>query len=166
VQHVGYRAQLAGAVLVRDVEQAALGLFQQLGYRTLKREDLVLNIARRRQEPAHERVLLDDLRVVADVARRGDQVRQRVDVRGAARVLEAALLRQLLADRQDVDRLGVGLLLQADHRLEDQAVRLAVEVLGPELDVDQERIERLLRQQDRTEDRRLGLEVLGWDLGA
>jgi hypothetical protein len=87
-----------------------------------------------------------------------------VDVRGAARVLQVALLGELLADREDVDRLGVRLLLQADHRLEDQAVALAVEVLGPELDVDQQRVERLLGEQDRAEDRRLGLEVLRRDL--
>ena len=72
-------------------KRRALGLLEQLADRALEGEDLVLDVARRRQQAAHQRVLLDDPRVVADVARRRDEVRQRVDVGGAARLLELAL---------------------------------------------------------------------------
>jgi hypothetical protein len=40
---------------------------------------------------------------------------------------------------------------------------LAVEVLGTQLDVDEDAVERLLRQQDRPQDRCLRLEVVWRD---
>ena len=93
VQDVLDRADLAGAVLVGDLEQARLGLLEQLagpGPGTAKTLSWMSRVVV--EQPAQQRVLLDDLRVVAGVARRGHEVRQRVDVRGAARLLELALL--------------------------------------------------------------------------
>src|SRR5438876_293323 len=82
----------------------------------------------------------------------------------AARLLELARARQLVADREGVDWLRLSLLLQADHRPEDLPVALPVEVLGLQLDVDQQAVERLLGEQDRTEDRDLCFLVLRRDV--
>ena len=60
-------------------------------------------------------------------------------------------------DGDDVDRLAA--LEQLEHRLEDLAVRLAVEVRGPQElgDLD----DRVAVDEDRAEHRLLGLEALG-----
>jgi hypothetical protein len=50
--------------------------------------------------------------------------------------------------------------VKVEHRLVDAAVALAVEVLGPEALVDDQRGQRGVGQQDRAEHGLLGLEVL------
>ena len=129
-------AELARALVVGDPEQRCLGLLHQLARVAGDAEDLVLDLARRTEQAAQQRVVLDDPAVVADVARSRDHARQRVHVSRAARLLELAGPLQLLAHGQRVDGLGLGLLAQPDHRPEDQPVALAVEVLGREPDVD------------------------------
>ena len=89
------------------------------------------------QEPAQHRVLADDARVLADVADGGDRAGQQVDRGAAADALELAGLLEVLDERERVDRLADR--VQVEHRLEDQAVRLAVEVLRLEALVDDQR---------------------------
>ena len=76
----------------------------------------------------------------------------------AADRVELAGLLEVLDERQRVDRLAER--VEVEHRLVDEAVGLAVEVLGLEALVDDQRGERGVRQQDGAEDRLLGLEVL------
>ena len=98
-----------------------------------------------------------------DGAHRGHDRRQRVDVGLAAGLVEDALAAQVVADGEGVDRLGVRLLLEAEHRLEDALVARAVEVVGLQPDLEQHAVERLLGEQDRAEHGGLGLLVVGRD---
>ena len=158
------RADIARAIVVRDLVERGLRALEQLVGLAGEPVDVLLDAAGRVEQPTQHRMLLDDAPVVPRVRRCGHKSRQRVDVGRAARLLELARARQLVADREGVDWLRLRLLLQADHRPEDLPVALAVEVLGLQLDVDQEAIERLLREQDRTEDRNLCFLVLRRDV--
>ena len=84
-------------------------------------------------------------------AREARQVGPAADRLQLARPLEG------LRDRDDVDRLAP--LEQVEHRLEDLAVRLPVEVRGPQElgDLD----DRVAVDEDRAEHGLLGLEALG-----
>ena len=88
----------------------------------------------------------------------GTEPASEVDRGAAADALELAGLLEVLDEREGVDRLADR--VQVEHRLEDQAVRLAVEVLRLEALVDDQRGQRGVRQQDGAEDRLLRLEVL------
>ena len=86
------------------------------------------------------------------------QAREEVDRRAAADLLEQARLLEVLDEREGVD--GLADRVQVEHRLEDQPVRLAVEVLRLEALVDDQRGQRGVRQEDGAEDRLLRFEVL------
>ena len=81
----------------------------------------------------------------------------------AADLLELAALGEGLGDGEDVDRIGV--LVEADDRLVDRAVAIAVEVVRVEADVEQHRLDRRLGDHHRAEDGLLCLQVLGRDDG-
>ena len=157
------RAHLAGVLVVGDLVHRLLGLLDQVAGLALDGERLLLDVARGVEQTAQERVLLDDLRVVARVPRRRDEVGERVHEGRAARLLELARAGELLGHRERVDRVRDRLLLEPHHRPEDQPVALAVEVLRAEPDVDQDAVERLLGQQDRPQHRGLRLEVVRRD---
>ena len=152
------RAEVLAAVVVGDLEDRALGEVDELARRRLVGVHARLDLVGRVQEAAQHRVLAHDPRVLADVADRGHRARQQVDRRAAADALEQAGLLEVLDEREGVDRLADR--VQVEHRLEDQAVRLAVEVLRLEALVDDQRGQRGVRQQDRAEDGLLRLEVL------
>ena len=147
-------------------KSVGLGALDQLARVAPVHEHLVLDLAGGREQPAQQRVLLDDARVVEDVAHGRNDRGQRVHVALAAGLLELAVAAQVVADRQRVDGLWLGLLLQAHHRPEDQLVARAVEVVGPQADLEQDAVERLLGEQDRAEDGGLGLGVLRRDASA
>ena len=90
---------------------------------------------------------------------RRDPAGELVDRLRAADLLELAVLAQRLRDGQVVD-LAVG-LVQLEHRREHRAVLLTVEVLRPQMLLDQQRVQVSLVQQDGPEHRLLGLEVVG-----
>ena len=71
--------------------------------------------------------LLDDLRVVDDVRGSRHVVGERRNERDAADLLEHFLFAQRLGERHEVDGLVVA--RELEHRLEDDAVRLAVEII-------------------------------------
>ena len=158
VEDVVDRAEVLAAVLVGDLEDRALGDVDELARLRLVRVDAGLDLVRRAQEPAQHRVLADDPRVLADVPDGGDARRQQVDRRAAAGGVELPGLLEVLDERERVDRLAAA--VQLEHRREDDPVRLAVEVLGVEALVDDQRGQRRVGEQDRAEDRLLGLEVL------
>ena len=161
VEDVGDRPDLLLAVVVGDLEHRSLGALDQVARRRLARQHARLDLVRRGQQRAHLRVVADDPPVLARVAGRRHPAGQLVDRLGAADLLELAALAQRLGDRQVVD-LAVA-LVQLDHRREHRAVLLAVEVLGPQMLLDQQRVQVPLVEQHRTEDRLLGLEVVRRD---
>ena len=81
-----------------------------------------------------------------------------VDRLRPADLLELAVLAQRLGDRQVVDLAVV--LVELEHRREHRAVLLAVEVLGPQMLLDQQRIQVALVEQHRPQHRLLGLEIV------
>src|SRR6185503_7107371 len=136
------------------------------------------DVVRGREQPSEERAVLDEAPVVAEGpdARRGSG--ERVDLGLAADLFELAAGAQVLGEREDVDRLAGG--EEREHRLEDRAVALAVEVALAERLLDDVRVVRAVRLQDRAEDGLLGLDrvrrdgarlwgadgVRGWGRGA
>ena len=121
---------------------------------------LLLDLVGRVQQPPQHRVLADDARVLADVADRGDRAREQVDGRRGRRPRSSwpACLRCSTSVSAST---GSPAPWSVEHRLEDQAVALAVEVLGLQALVDDQRRQRGVRQQHRAEHGLLGLEVLG-----
>ena len=117
-----------------------------------------ISVARRRAAGAGARCSLDDLRVAAQVAGGGDRAGERVDRRRAAGLGRACpRCLQLLGDGERVDRLA------SRRRASSIAAkiarwRLAVEVLGLQALLDDERVERPVGEQDRAEHRLLGLD--------
>jgi hypothetical protein len=122
-----------------------LGLVEQLAHiarlgRKGARGDL---FAHAHQAPQH-RAVAHDFRISADVCRRGRGVREADQVLQAAHLDIALLDAQLLKERHDIDRLGVS--LEADHLLEDDAVVRTIEIIWLE-DVRHDR-ERVVVKQD------------------
>ena len=105
---------------------------------------------------AQRRLLLDDARVVLDVGRARYAVHERREIGRAADLVELARAPELLFERDQVDRVSA--LAEPLHLVEDAPVRIAEEVARR----DQLRgvVERFVVDQDRAEDRLLGLEVV------
>jgi len=95
------------------------------------------------------------------VTGRGNPAGELVDRLDAADLFELATLAQRLGNRQRID-LAVA-FVQRDHRREHGAVLLAVEVLGPQVLLYQQREQVPLVEQHRAEHRLLGLEVVRRD---
>ncbi len=93
----------------------------------------------------------------------GTQADELLDHVGAADLIEPVVLAQLLGDREVVDLLVVVVELQ--HRLEHGRVLAHVEVLWPQLLVDQQRMQMLLVEQHGAQHRLLGDEVVRWCAG-
>ena len=110
------------------------------------------------QQPPQHRVLAHDPRVLADVADGGHRARQQVHRGAATDLLEQPALLEVLDERERVDRLADR--VEVEHCLEDQPVRLAVEVIGLEALVDDQRGQRRVGEQHRAEHGLLRLEVL------
>src|SRR5918992_470350 len=163
VEDVLDRPHLGEAALVADLEELRLGSLDQVARLAAVGEHLGLDPAGRVEDAAHQRVVADDSGVVEDRSHSGDDRWQRVDVGVASGRLQLAVAAQVVADGQRVDRLGLGLLLQADHRPEDELVARAVEVVGPQPDLEQHAVKRLLGEQDRAEDGGLRLLVVRRD---
>ena len=159
LEHVGHGPEVLLMVLVGDLEHRAFGLFDQVARRRPPLGHAGLDLVGGGQQAAHERVVAHDARVVTRVAGGGDGAGEGVDRGLSADLLQAARLAQVLADREHVDRLARG--VELEHRLVDRTVTLAVEVVGLEVFVDQERIHGPLGEQDRSQHRLLGLEIVG-----
>ena len=161
VEDLGDRAELLLAIVVRHLEHRALGPLDQVARRRLARQHARLDLVRGRQQRAQLGVVAHDLPVLARVAGGRHPAGELVDRRRPADLLELAALAERLRDRQMVD-LPVA-LVQLDHRREHRAVLLAVEVLGPQVLLDEQRVEVALVEQDRAEHRLLRLEVVRRD---
>ena len=86
----------------------------------------------------------------------GHRAGERVDPGLAAGLSSLPRERRCSVTVSDVDRLA--LAVQREHRLVDQPVAVAVEVLGPQALLDDEPVDRAVRQQDGAEHGLLGLE--------
>jgi hypothetical protein len=161
VQDVRDRADLLLAVVGGDLQHGALRLLHQLSRGCLPGEDAGLDLVGGGEQRAQLEVVMDDRAVLARMAGGRHPPGQLVDRRGAADLVELAVLAQLLRDGEVVD-LVVG-FVELEHRGEHRTVLLAVEVVGPQLLLDQERVQVTLVQQHRAQHRLLGLEVVGWD---
>ncbi len=150
------RAEVLLAVVVGDLEHRPLGLLDEIARRRGVVEHRRLDLVRRAQQAAHEGVLADDLRVAADPAEARHAAGQLVDRRLAAGLLELARRLQVLADREHVDRLA--LAIEHEHRLVDETMAVAVEVVGLQALLDDEAVHRPVGEQDATEHGLLGLE--------
>ena len=107
-------------------------------------------------QPTQQRLLRDDLGVVAGVGRGGHRGDQRVQVRRTTDALELSCPLEFRGDRHRVG--GLAFRVQGEDRLEDRLMGRTVEVAGADLldDVG----DRVLGQQHATEHRLLGGEVL------
>ena len=139
-----------------DREDRPLRLVEEQVRLLLRLVRLGQDLVGRVDQAAERRLLLDDLRVVLDVGRARHAVGQRRDVGRPADLVELAAARQLLLERDEIDRVAA--LAERDHLLEDAAVRVAEEVAR----VDQLGgvVERLVVDQDRAEHGLLGLEIV------
>ncbi len=115
-------------------------------------EDLV----RRVDQVPQRRLLFDDLRVVLDVGRARHAVHERRDVGRAADVLELSAARQLLFQRDEVDRRAA--LVERDHAIEDAPVRVPVEVAA--VDHLRRGVEGVVVNENRSEHRAFRLEIM------
>ncbi|UUY04629.1 hypothetical protein LRS13_03595 [Svornostia abyssi] len=143
-------------VVVRDLEHHPLGGLDERARVALTGRDGELDLGRRAQQAAQERVLAHDPGVLADVGRLGHRAGELVERRLAAGLLEQVLRLEVLDDREAVDRLA--LLVQREHGAEDRLVARAEEVLGVEALLDDERVHRPLADQERAENGLLGLD--------
>ena len=159
VQDVGDRPDLLLPVVVGDLEHRALGLLDELACRCLTREDARLDLVRSRQQRPHLGVVPDDPAVLPRVSRRGDPAGELVDRLRPPDLLQLAVLAERLGDRQVVD-LAVA-FVEREHGREHRAVLLTVEVLGPQVLLDEQRMQMPLVEQHRSEHRLLGLDVVG-----
>ena len=139
----------------------ALGALHQVARRRLTREHAGLDLVGRGQQRPQLGVVVDDPAVLAGVPGGRHPAGELVDRLRPADLVELAVLAQRLGDRQVVD-LAVA-VVELEHRREHRAVLLAVEVLGPQLLLDQQRVQMALVEQHRAEHRLLGLEVVRRD---
>ena len=149
------RLEAAGRAVLADLEQDPLRPVDgDLGV-------VRLLVADRRDPPggadqvAQHRLALDDAAVVLDVDRRRHGVHQAGQVGRAADRLQPIAPRQLVGQGDEVDRLA--LAVQAEHRLVDVGVLLAVEIGRPQevgdlqdgVRIDEDRAEHALLGLDR-----------------
>ena len=158
VEDLGDRAELLLAIVVRDLEHRALGALDQISRRRLARHHARLDLVGGGQQRAHLRVVANDPAVLPGMTRGRHPAGELVDRCRPADLLELAVLAERLGDRQMVD-LPVA-LVQLHHRREHRAVLLAVEVVGPQVLLDQQRVQVALVEQDGAEHGLLGLEVV------
>ena len=149
--HEAHRVALLG-----DGEDATLAFVGELADVSVLLVSELGDGAGRLDQAARQRLLVDDLRVVGEVRRGGDDLVQQVDELVAANGLERAHGRQLVLDGDAVD--GLALAEQRAHRLEDLAVSVAVELLRAD-DLDHLG-ERLGVEQDAAEEALLRVQIV------
>ena len=140
----------------RDVEDGLLGPVQQHGRLVLRLVRGVHDAVAGVDQVPEDRLLLDDARPVLDVGQPRETVEQGREVRGAPDRLQRRAARELVLERDQVDRLAA--LRKYGHGVEDAAVRLAVEVVAGEQLC--RRVERAVVDQHGAQDGPLRLVVL------
>ena len=153
----------AGAAAVaglRDLENLRLGLVEQLPDLLARgTESAVGDLRPHGDELAHHRALADDLRVAADVVRRGRVLRERAEIGEAARPVLVLARLDRFGDRDDVGRPAV--LDQPRDVAVDAPMVVAVEVVEREDVADL--VPRAVVEQQTAEHRLLGLDRMRRD---
>src|SRR5690606_11389441 len=108
-----------------DLEDPRLGLVKQLGGCELSLERLRHNRGGRLDEPAEQRLLTYDPRVVLHVRGCGSCVHQEADVLATAYRVHFTAAGELIDERERVHHIPP--LAEGDHRTEDPSVPLTVE---------------------------------------
>jgi hypothetical protein len=155
------RLEVARRVLLPELVDELLRLVDQDTGVAVALDAELVDLLPGPDDRAHLGELPHDLRVVADVRARRDDVRELVDAGAAAGLLERAVLVELVDEDRRVDRVAVR--VHPDGGVEDQAVRGPVEVVP--VDVLGRNGERVVADEHRAEDVLFGLEVLGVDVG-
>ena len=160
LQRVADADHRVGDAPLGDLEHERLGAVEGLGDVVGLVVAHLGDVAGDADEPAQQRELVDDARVVTRVGRRR-RVALDLQQRGAtADVVEQVGAAQLLGDGDRVGRLA--LTVQRLDGLVDVAVRGLVEVAGLDVRLDR-RGDRVAREEHRPEQRLLGLEVVRRD---
>ena len=126
LDEVAQRHEPGADPVFRDRENRAFRLVQEEIRLLLGLVGLGQDLVGRVDQAAKRGLLLDDLRVVLDVGRSRDAVGQRGDVGGPADLLELPGARQLLLQRDEINRVTA--LAERDHLVEDAPMRVAEEV--------------------------------------
>jgi len=148
-----------GVALLGHGEDAALGFVGEFRHVPVLLVSELGDGAGGLDQPAGQRLLVDDLRVPGEVGGGGNDLVEQIDELVAPDRLEDAHGRQLVLDGDAVDGLTVA--EQRAHRLEDLAVGVAVELLCAD---DLHHVgERLAVEQDAAEEALLRVEVVRWD---
>ena len=133
-EEIAHLVERRAELLLRDAEDAALGIVEELLDVLASVVCLRRDLGAGRDQAAEDRFFLDDARVVRDVGGARHAIGELGDERRPADGLQLPLLAQRLAERHGVDRRAA--LGEIEHRPEDLAMRLTVEVVGPETDLD------------------------------
>ena len=155
VEDVADLAEVLLAVVVGDLEDRALGALDEVARLAVVVVDAGLDLVGRREQPAQERVLLDDAAVAAQGADAGAAA-----VSASISAWPPASSSLPRERRCSVTvRTSIGSLpRRARASTRRCAVALAVEVLLAQPLLDDVRVVRAVRQQDRAEDGLLGLD--------
>ena len=125
-------------VVAAQREDQPLGVFDQVLSPAPALADLRLDLIGGAQQRSHERVVADDPAVFAGVPGGGHPAGELVDRAFPADLVELAVLAQGFGDGELVDPAAA--LVELEHRGEHQPVLFAVEVLGAQLLVGDERV--------------------------
>ena len=150
----------AAQAMLGDVEDRALGLVEELLHRAVVAVPERRSLVTGHDQAPDDRLFAHDLGVGFDVRHRGDGVGEREQVLVAADRVQAIAGREPLAQRHRVDWLARREQLR--HRLEDARVRVAVEIIGAERDLEHH-VERVVLEQHPAEHRAFGAEVVRWN---
>src|ERR1700742_600199 len=126
VEDVTEDAEVGSLLFVGDFEEQFLGPLGEFARFAVAVVDPALDFLARAEQPAQQRVLLDDLGVVLRVAGSGDLGGELGDVVFATHFVDLVRLRQRLGDGELVDRLGGR--VEVVDRFEDRPVAVEVEV--------------------------------------
>ena len=156
--------EVAGLFLVGDLEEQLLGPLGEFVAAAFTFVDPGTDLVAGVEQAPEEGVLLDDLRVMAGVARGrhlGGQLRHVVL---AAGLFDLAGRGQRLVHAQLV--AGLVRAVELEHHRVDHTVAVEIEIPGLQPDVIDYAVDRRIADQHRAEDGFLGFDVLRWYLGA
>jgi hypothetical protein len=157
LQRVGDRDQRRALAPLRDLEHERLGPVEGVGHVVGRVVAHLGDVAGDEDQPAQQRELVDDPRVVPGIGRRGRAGLDAQERGLATDGVEQVGAAQLLRDRHRVGRLTRA--VQREDRLVDVRVRGLVVVGGLDADLDRGR-DRVARQQHRAQEGLLGLDVV------
>ena len=156
VDEIAHRDEAGLQPVVGDGEDRALRLVENQLRLLIAFVGIRQDLVRRVDQIPQRRLFLDDARVVLDVGRLRHAVDERRHVGRPAHIVQLAATRELLFQRDEVDRRAA--LAERDHPIEDAPVRVAVEVAA--VDHLRRGVEGVVVDEDRAEDRAFGFQIV------